>query len=911
MPRPQLDSPYLFGLHEPGGEQHMTQAGRRGWLVFTEAIGSESNDHSGKNFAPWSNQGFGVLCRLNNGYEPSGTIPHSSRCDAFAQRCANFVAASRGCKSWIIGNEMNHPVERPGVRIDWSHAALLDGVARGHMVPWRFNALQPAGTHAARMTILDPGEVITPELYARCYRLCRDAIKRIPGHANDQVLIGAVAPWNNLTTYAGNANGDWVQYYRDILTLIGAGNCDGITLHTYTHGADPALLASEQRLNPPFQQHRYHFRAYRDFLAATPPALRSLPVYITETDQDAPWENSNNGWIKAAYAEINAWNKQAGNQPVRALVLYRWPARDQWAIEGKQGVIDDFRGALQQDYQWSDQPPNVAPPAFVAGDAVTVASAANLRRTPGHIGKPANDVLATLPAGAACTVLAGPQVVNALEWWQLRCTVNGQALPGWLARTAPDGEVLLRKATATPPPATGTIQIGSKVRTIATVNLRRTPGTTNKPANDLLTQIPANATATVSAGPATANGLRWWGLIFYNAAGQRFNGWAAEATTAGPLLTPEAAPPPPAAGQFQVGQRIYAAGFINLRQTAGTTNKPPTDIIAAPPRGAGLTVLAGPQMTDGLTWWQVRYVDSSQSQVDGWAAESNAQGTALLAAAAPPPLSSSAPLPTASFKVGDVVVNGNLSAVNVRRTPGYKAKPANDLVGTLPPDVPMMLVEGPRAADDLTWWRVAGAVAGVGMTGWAAEVGPVGERFLLPVQLKNSVQLSKPFSGTWRVTQLFGERPEFYQQFSYDGVPLRGHNGLDFGTPNDTDILATDAGKVMQVGYEANGFGNFVKLDHPWGDSLYAHLKSVGVAEGDVVARGAVLGKSDNTGNSSGPHLHFAIRIYPYKRGDGWGGTCDPAPFMNPADLVLSNLQALGMLKPSGMAPDAPGYRRP
>ncbi|HSN77120.1 MAG TPA: hypothetical protein VL334_18765, partial [Anaerolineae bacterium] len=97
MARPLFDSPYIFGMHDPGGEQHMIQSGKPGWIVFTEAIGSEANDRSGKDFSPWSNQGLGILCRLNNGYEPAGTIPHSSRYEQFAQRCANYVAASRGC----------------------------------------------------------------------------------------------------------------------------------------------------------------------------------------------------------------------------------------------------------------------------------------------------------------------------------------------------------------------------------------------------------------------------------------------------------------------------------------------------------------------------------------------------------------------------------------------------------------------------------------------------------------------------------------------------------------------------------------------------------------------------------------------------------------------------------------------
>ena len=113
MARPLFDSPYLFGIHEPGGERHMLEAGKPGWVLFTEGIGADPNDRGGANYTAWSNQGLGVICRLNNGYEPAGTIPLSTRYEDFARRSANFVAASQGCKIWIIGNEMNFIYERP------------------------------------------------------------------------------------------------------------------------------------------------------------------------------------------------------------------------------------------------------------------------------------------------------------------------------------------------------------------------------------------------------------------------------------------------------------------------------------------------------------------------------------------------------------------------------------------------------------------------------------------------------------------------------------------------------------------------------------------------------------------------------------------------------------------------------
>ncbi|MCD6290925.1 MAG: N-acetylmuramoyl-L-alanine amidase, partial [Anaerolineae bacterium] len=329
MPRPLCDSPYIFGIHEEGGERYMLAKGKPGWIVFTEELGADPNNHTGRDYRKWSDQGLGVIVRLNHGYEPNGTIPHSSRYADFAQRCANFVAASQGAHIWIIGNEPNLSGERPGVRRDFS-------------------------TSPAK--ILDPGEVITPQLYVRCYRLCRDAIKKVAGHEHDQVCVAAVAPWNAETQYPGNETGDWVVYLEDVLRLLGPDECDGITLHTYTHGPDPRLIYSEARMGPPFQNRYYNFYAYRDFMNAIPASMRHLPVYITETDQNEPWADVNSGWVRNAYAEINWWNQQPGHQQIRLLALYRWPDRDQWVIEGKQGVIDDFLMALDNDYRWKETP---------------------------------------------------------------------------------------------------------------------------------------------------------------------------------------------------------------------------------------------------------------------------------------------------------------------------------------------------------------------------------------------------------------------------------------------------------------------------------------------------------------------------------------------------------------------------
>lgn len=344
----------------------MFEAGRPGWILFSEPIGHDPNDHSGVDYSSYSGRGLGVLCRLNHGYEPEGTLPHSSLYESFARRAANFVATSRGCKIWVIGNEMNYAVERPGIYIDWSrHASRRDGppemadpMRRGLAV--RFNVLPEQSTEirTTRGAIISPGEIITPEMYARCYRLCRDAIHRLPGHEDDQVIVGAVAPWNTQTIYPGNPNGDWVFYFRHILEQLGPDHCDGFALHAYTHSADPGSIVSTAKLAPPFQAYHVHFRTYVDFLNAVPANMRHLAAYITETGLAQPWPDRNDGWIQRAYAEIHAWNHGQNaatpNQKVRALILYRWPRLDKWYIAGKGGVEEDFHRALHNDYRWTE-----------------------------------------------------------------------------------------------------------------------------------------------------------------------------------------------------------------------------------------------------------------------------------------------------------------------------------------------------------------------------------------------------------------------------------------------------------------------------------------------------------------------------------------------------------------------------
>ncbi len=318
---------YIFGMHDGGAEHLMLQAGKPGWVLVTTRVGDGGGDFTGI-----SNQGLGVIVRLNNGYGSDGTIPHSSKYDAFAQQCANFVANSRGANIWIIGNETNLRSERPG---NSDH---------------------------------DPnaGEVLVPSLVAACFAKCRAAIRRVPGHEQDWVGNPGPGPWNPETQYPGNG-GDWVRYFGDMLNeSVKLGQPpDVIIMHTYTHGVEAGLVFSDQKMGPPYNNYHYHFRAYRDFMSVIPASLRSKPVLITETQPADPgwWQNRNSGWIQSAYKEINDWNSIATNQPIQALILFRWErGDDRWSISDKPGLHDDFRGALQAEYAVRQPlPPSAAP----------------------------------------------------------------------------------------------------------------------------------------------------------------------------------------------------------------------------------------------------------------------------------------------------------------------------------------------------------------------------------------------------------------------------------------------------------------------------------------------------------------------------------------------------------------------
>lgn len=89
-----------------------------------------------------------------------------------------------------------------------------------------------------------------------------------------------------------------------------------------------------------------------------------------------------------------------------------------------------------------------------------------------------------------------------------------------------------------------------------------------------------------------------------------------------------------------------------------------------------------------------------------------------------------------------------------------------------------------------------------------------------------------------------------------------GHPGIDVALGEGSSVVASDTGTVTFAGWNIYGFGNLIVVNHGNGyETFYAHLNGINVVPGQIVYQGNVIGSTGNTGNSSGPHIHFEIRI--------------------------------------------------
>jgi murein DD-endopeptidase MepM/ murein hydrolase activator NlpD len=89
----------------------------------------------------------------------------------------------------------------------------------------------------------------------------------------------------------------------------------------------------------------------------------------------------------------------------------------------------------------------------------------------------------------------------------------------------------------------------------------------------------------------------------------------------------------------------------------------------------------------------------------------------------------------------------------------------------------------------------------------------------------------------------------------------RMHEGIDLAVPSGTPVVASASGTVIVAGW-MGGYGNLVVIDHGNGiATAYGHNTTVTVSYGQSVAQGQLIAYSGNTGHSTGPHVHFEVRV--------------------------------------------------
>ena len=134
----------------------------------------------------------------------------------------------------------------------------------------------------------------------------------------------------------------------------------------------------------------------------------------------------------------------------------------------------------------------------------------------------------------------------------------------------------------------------------------------------------------------------------------------------------------------------------------------------------------------------------------------------------------------------------------------------------------------------------------------------------LKKELVNAVYLNSnlpegiPLVGAYTVSSGFGLRPDpFTAQESF-------HAGVDLAADKGTPVLAAANGKVLKIDHDTDhsSFGNYIEILHPNGViTLYGHLSEILINENQVLKKGDLIGLVGNTGRSSGPHLHFEVRV--------------------------------------------------
>ncbi len=415
----QSQTPHLIGIHDddfPSVNEWLSRApGAGAWITATESLGHDPNNFGGKNYTV--SAGTTIIARLNNGYNPDGTLPLKEHYADFAQRCANFVANSSGCEMWLIGNETNLGSEWP----------------RRNGVP----------------------EYISPEDYAEAFKLAYNAIKAIrPDH---RVFVQSLAPWAGPYSFPGEVQPDnWVDYSWKMLKAITTGpdavTPDGITLHINSRSYALSSVAFGERITAGGLPLEFGWGVHRDWIQwGIPRELWHLPLHATESNGRAYWSGIGwpepgqpayqTGWLQAIFTSINGWNQDArhfGLPIYRCINMYRWCDCDGWSIKvapNKAQILSDLEATAALGFTWPNHGGNLVTLGVPTGTKVTEGIAASASSFNGAAFSPANAFDGSMATGWESGGTAGTNFTH----WLVADLGEVRPISGYTIRHASSG----------------------------------------------------------------------------------------------------------------------------------------------------------------------------------------------------------------------------------------------------------------------------------------------------------------------------------------------------------------------------------------------------------------------------------------------------------------------------------------
>ncbi len=485
---------------------------------------------------------------------------------------------------------------------------------------------------------------------------------------------------------------------------------------------------------------------------------------------------------------------------------------------------------------------------------------------------------------------------GATRWWPIR--VHGQ--DGWVAgyfldtATAPDGESATTERPADPtavpedgpPPAPSdraSVPQGATARVDDPegVNLRAEPSTDSEVLAPLaagtIVELRLDETDTVIKG-----NVHWWPVRVYGEDGWIAGEYLADSAESGEAAVPSATESAPATEEpardpvmFRAGQYVAAdaSDGLNIR-AEGAPGAEPVGFVGG---GEIVQVMDGPaSFENSINGWYLITTGDVTGYVDGdllRAAEQPAPPTDVEAAPTPP-------RQAATFGAGNIVSPADGDGLNIRAD----ASTEGEVVESLAPNAVIEIVgeatydrEGnvwyPVVADDLT-----GYAAGEFLVAAAARPVPTEAPPLppppppAPIQGTATGTFMMPVGG-YTFTQPYGCSPYAFEPWN-GNLGCNFHNGIDLAAPSYTAIVASDGGIVKYAGWCDCGLGYYVEINHGNGfATVYGHMAEMPyVATGQAVNQGDVVGPMGSTGISTGPHVHFMLKLN--------GSTVDPLGYV-------------------------------